>query len=120
MIDLVLRMLQAMSKPPDDMLSVIAEYLTNVCEPCTSLYGITKLDRGRSIEIEALDAFVLYPAAVRNKPVLDNDRLAGRPRHLFHGPILIEPYVGPDCFGLTIVLENGLSVRVEQRHWRDT
>src|SRR5262249_55220037 len=95
-IDLLLWMLHTMREPPHDMFSVVRVESGDVIEPDSSLASVAEFNVRRPIKVEGRAAMSTHPSAIRDQPILDQHRLAGRPRHLFNRAILIEPRIRPD------------------------
>src|SRR5262245_56229750 len=100
MVDFVARLLHTMRQPVEQVLDIVTEYAVHVIEPRRRCAGVAGDDRWRSVEVEAFDATVLDPSALRNQPIVDDHRLARGPGYLLDRQIAIKPCAG----GNTLVI----------------
>ncbi len=117
-VDFVLRPLDAMRAPFDDVICVIGIDFVDVVEPPISLGGVAGLDGWRPIEIENRDVFACDPTAFRDQAIAHDHGQAGCPGHLFDRPIAVEPRACQYDLLLAVVAEHWLAGGVDQDNWR--
>ena len=111
-IDLDLGMLNPLSKPSDDVTAILTEHAFDVINPCGGKCGIAASDVRGTVQIQTSDSVPLYPAAVRDKPVVDFDRLTRQPRYLLDGLIFVEPCTSRHVLLIAVGIEYRLAARI--------
>jgi hypothetical protein len=61
-IDLLVRPLDPMSEPRDDVIGVVAVDFANMIEPWTGFSRVAQFDRGRTVQVEATHLLPLDPS----------------------------------------------------------
>src|SRR5262249_59734013 len=110
-VDLVSGALHAVRQPIKHMLGVVMKHTAHVVEPWSGLSRVAGDDRRRPIEIEALHAAVLDPAALGDQPALDDHWQAGCPCHLLDWPIAVEPRAGGNGLWPALISADWVHVR---------
>src|SRR5215211_2173822 len=90
MVDLLLRALNAMGEPIDDVAGMAWEDFSDVIEPWLHV-ALLRDNCRRPIQVEHSASQPLDPAAFSDQLILDFRRLPGRPGHLFDRAICVEP-----------------------------
>jgi hypothetical protein len=116
-VDLDFGMLHPLRQPHDDTIGILGINLAHVIEPRFHLAGFA-LERRRAIQVQTDRTGLIDPAAFGDDLVVDEQRQAGRPSHLMHRAILIEPDVRLDVLFLAVVIEHRLVVLIDQQHRR--
>src|SRR4051812_8931047 len=119
MVDLLLRSLNPVRKPIDNMVGLVRVNQPNVLNPRGSLLWVARLDYRGSIEIETGHATPFNPAALKDELVSYRDRQSRSPGHLLHGPELIDPSTGAQLYGLAVFVEHGIAGRIGKRNRRN-
>src|SRR5262245_53705228 len=105
MVNLLVRVLNAVGEPQHDVAGVVGIDALDMLNPGRSLVGDSWHNGRCPVEVETGNTGPVDPAAVRNQSAGDQLGLAGYPRHLLDGTVLIEP---PACFNLlwgTVVVQ---------------